>query len=102
MVEPIRAHRDDNVAVALEPVAHKVAVVPIAEGAAVLRYGQVIGYAVRPIPAGGKVGEDDLSLPAPPRLEDLAVSDAVAAPLAPLEGISFEGYENPDGSAGTR
>ena len=37
------------------PFGHKVALVPIAEGAQVLKYGEVIGVATQAIPAGSHV-----------------------------------------------
>jgi galactarate dehydratase len=38
----------------------------------------------------------------PPPLDRLPLSTAVPAPLPPLEGYTFEGYRNSNGSAGTR
>lgn len=102
MIQALRAHPLDNVAVELEPVAHKVAVAPIEDGAAVVRYGQVIGFAVRPIDTGETVREDDLSLPEPPSLDSLDVERVAPHALEPLEGVTFEGFENEDGSVGTR
>jgi galactarate dehydratase len=84
------------------PQAHKVALSDIASGDAVLRYGQAIGYANRPIAAGSWVREEYLDLPAAPALDQLPLSTAVPAPLAPLTGYTFEGYRNLDGSVGTR
>jgi galactarate dehydratase len=98
----IKVHADDNVAVALEPVARKVAAASIAAGEAVRRYGQVIGYAVRAIEPGEKVGEDDLTLPAPPSLEQLVMDGPAPPMLRPIDGVTFDGFENADGTAGTR
>jgi galactarate dehydratase len=84
------------------PQAHKVALVEIAAGEPVVRYGQAIGYANRSIAAGSWVREDLLDLPEPPPLDRLPLATAVPAPLPPLEGYTFEGYRNSDGSAGTR
>ena len=80
---------------------HKVALTDIAAGAPVVRYGAVIGAAIEDIPAGSWVHEQKLRMPAPPALSDLPVSTA-AATLPPLEGYSFLGYRNPDGTVGTR
>ena len=71
-------------------------------GQPVLRYGQTIGFANRTIPAGSWVREETIDLPAPPPLDRLPLSTAVPAPLPPLPDCTFEGYRNPDGSAGTR
>ena len=112
------------------PQGHKVALVDIAVDAAVLRYGISIGQALRPILAGSWVHERLLKMPDARRLEDLPISTAIAAAMAtamataiptaiptasataiataqaptlsPLEGYSFEGYRNADGSVGTR
>ena len=75
---------------------------PIAEGEAVLRYGQVIGTARRAIPAGSWVKEGDLVMPTPPALDSLPRCTDVPPDAPPLEGYTFEGYRNADGSVGTR
>jgi galactarate dehydratase len=84
------------------PQAHKVALIPIAEGGEVVRYGVVIGYATRAIEAGEWVREGLLMLPEPPVLDQLTRSTAVPEPLPPLEGITFQGFPNADGTAGTK
>ena len=84
------------------PQGHKVALVDLAAGDAVRRYGVVIGRAVRAIPAGSWVHERLLELPAARSLEGLPIATARPAPLAPLPGHTFEGYRNADGSVGTR
>jgi galactarate dehydratase len=84
------------------PQAHKVALVDIAEGGEVRRYNVPIGHALKPIPAGSWVHERLLGMPAARSLDGLPVSTVGAAAQEPLEGYSFEGYRNPDGSVGTR
>jgi galactarate dehydratase len=84
------------------PQSHKVALVDIAQGATVVRYGQVIGYALQNIPRGSWVKESLLRMPAAPELDSLPMANAVPAALPPLEGYTFEGYRNADGSVGTR
>jgi galactarate dehydratase len=84
------------------PPGHKVALADIAEGEPVRRYDVVIGYAAQALPAGSWVNEQRLILPSPPSLDGLPVATN-NAPLAPaLEGYTFEGYRNADGSVGTR
>src|SRR5580700_10333978 len=84
------------------PQAHKIALNDLDTGEPVLRYGQIIGYANRPIARGHWVRKELLDLPAAPELDGLPLSTAVPAPLPPLTGYTFEGYRNPDGSTGTR
>lgn len=87
---------------AFVPQGHKTALVDIAEGAPILRYGEVIGYAASPIPAGDWVDEARIRMPDAPALDKLEIATAVPAPLPPLEGYTFEGYRNADGSVGTK
>jgi len=118
----IRMHRDDNVAIIVNdfrlptgaqlpsgptlcefvPQGHKVALVEIVNGAPVRRYNVVIGFAAQALRAGSWVNEQMLVMPTPPALEGLPIATS-NAPLSPdLEGYTFEGYRNPDGSVGTR
>ncbi|MFN3323834.1 MAG: galactarate dehydratase [Bryobacteraceae bacterium] len=118
----VRVHERDNVAIIVNPEglpagaefrnglvlaepipqSHKVALRDLDEGAPILRYGEVIGHARTPIRAGTWVREDMLDLPDPPPLDELPLATAVPPPLPPLEGYTFEGYRNPDGSVGTK
>ena len=84
------------------PEAHKVALVDIAAGAPILRYGSVIGYAERAIARGSWVHEQRMTLPAPPALDNLPLATATPPPMPPLEGHTFEGFLNDDGSVGTK
>ncbi len=84
------------------PEAHKVTLTDIPQGAPIVRYGVVIGYAEAPIKKGSWVHEGLMSLPAPPPLDRLPLSTAVPDPLPPLQGYSFDGFLNDDGSVGTK
>ena len=84
------------------PQAHKVALEDIPEGGAVRRYDVVIGYALKPIPRGSWVHERLLRMPEARSLEGLPIATVRPQPLPPLEGYTFEGYRNADGSVGTR
>lgn len=84
------------------PQGHKVALVDIPQGGPIIRYAEVIGLAVRDIARGGWIDESLVELPAAPALETLPLATAVPAPLPPLEGYTFEGYRNADGSVGTK
>ena len=83
------------------PQGHKVALVDLAAGDAVRRYDVPIGYATQAIAAGNWVHERLLRMPEARGLEDLPVATR-CKPLPPLEGYTFEGYRNADGSVGTR
>lgn len=88
------------------PQGHKVALVPLAAGDPVIRYGVTIGHAIEALPAGAWVTEARLTLPPAPRLDALlslaTQGTEPGHPLPPLEGVTFEGYRNADGSVGTR
>src|SRR5689334_16278612 len=84
------------------PQAHKVALRDLGRGEPVIRYGQVIGSATRPIKTGSWVREELIDLPAPPPLDQLPLATAVPAPQKPLTGYTFEGFRNPDGSVATK
>ncbi|CAN5371125.1 galactarate dehydratase [soil metagenome] len=118
----IRMHAADNVAIVANdgglpagtvlasgltlvdkvPQAHKVALVDIPQGAAVRRYNVPIGYALKPIPAGSWVHERLLEMPEARSLEGLPIATVAPPAMPPLEGYTFEGYRNLDGSVGTR
>lgn len=84
------------------PAGHKVALARIPRGEAVIRYGAVIGRALRDIEAGERVHEELLELPEPPPLDALRAPESAPAAAPPLEGYGFEGYRNADGTVGTR
>ena len=84
------------------PEAHKVALVDIRAGAPILRYGSVIGYAKGDIARGSWVHEDRMRLPVVPLLESLPLATASPPPMPLLEGYTFEGFLNDDGSVGTK
>ena len=118
----IRMHERDNVAIVANdgglapgavlssgltlrdriPQGHKVALVDLPADAAVLRYGIPIGYALKDIPAGSWVHERLLRMPAARELDNLPIATVKPKAQQPLEGYTFEGYRNPDGSVGTR
>jgi altronate hydrolase len=119
----LRLHRDDNIAIATRTIrpdtvievdagalpicvterveiGHKVAVVPIARGAAVRKYGQTIGFATADIQPGQwvhthNVEAGTLSL-------DYAFASEVPADPTPITGRTFLGYRRADGRAATR
>ena len=122
----IRMHADDNVAIIANdgglpagtvmpegpaagitlrdkvPQGHKVALKDIAAGAAVLRYNVPVGFAREAIAAGSWVHERLLDIPPARELQGLPMATQPAPAWTPLEGHTFEGYVNADGSVGTR
>ena len=118
----IRMHPNDNVAIVANdggldagavlpdgtalcervPQGHKVALTALPAGSEVRRYNVVIGRTVKDMPAGSWVNERVLEMPAARSLEGLPVGTVTAPMQAPLEGYTFEGYRNRDGTVGTR
>src|SRR5262252_3821584 len=112
----IRLHPNDNVVVAtarlakgttltdesitiLEdaPFGHKIATTEIAAGAAVRKYGQVIGVATEAIPAGRHVHTHNLTV------SDLRVDAGASAAWSRNEPLrSFMGYRRANGRVGVR
>jgi galactarate dehydratase len=84
------------------PQAHKVALVDLKAGDAVLRYGIPIGHALADIAAGSWVHERLLRMPPARALQGLPMATAARPAPAPLEGFGFQGFRNADGSVGTR
>ena len=84
------------------PQGHKVALTDIAADSAVIRYGIPIGHALKDIPAGSWVHERLLAMPDALGLVNLPIATVKPAPLLPLDGYTFEGFRNADGSVGTR
>ncbi|MET3381316.1 MULTISPECIES: galactarate dehydratase [Variovorax] len=118
----IRIHAADNVAIVANdgglkagaefadglrladnvPQGHKVALVDLAEGDAIRRYDVVIGYALKALPRGSWVHERVMRMPTAPELDGLPIATVKPPALPPLEGYTFEGYRNADGSVGSR
>jgi len=103
----IRVHPLDNVGIIVDqhgpiPQAQKIALRDITAAEPVIRYGQTIGLATRTLTAGDWVREDFISLPAAPPLDQMELATQVPPDPAPLEGFTFQGFRNPDGSVGTR
>lgn len=83
------------------PQGHKVALVDLAVDDPVYRYNVVIGRARQPLPRGSWVNEQRLDIPEAPGLDNLPVAtQGVVQPA--LEGYTFQGFRNVDGSVGTR
>ncbi|WP_392566939.1 galactarate dehydratase [Utexia brackfieldae] len=81
---------------------HKVALADIAQDSTIIRYGEIIGYALTSIARGERIDETITRMPVAPQLDDLAIATKIPPDLPPLTGYTFEGYRNEDGSVGTR
>lgn len=118
----IKMHDDDNVAIvvndgglpahtvfpcALElvdhvPQGHKVALTDLPEGSAIRRYNVTIGYTNADVKRGQWLNETLIRMPDARVLDNLPIATVSPTPLPPLEGHTFMGYRNDDGSVGTR
>jgi altronate hydrolase len=115
----IRLHPQDDVVIALDqlvggmhlpaegvtvvglvPPGHKVAARPIAQGAVVRRYGQIIGLASQPIRAGQHVHSHNLVMGDFTR--DYAFCAETRSDAAATERAVFQGIVRADGSVATR
>ena len=84
------------------PQGHKMALADVAEGAPIIRYGEVIGYAIGNIKRGDWINENNVRMAAPPPLEALEMATRPPPPGEALTGYTFEGYRNADGTVGTK
>lgn len=112
---------DDNVAVAARPIpkgfaldlgdrtievrepialGHKVSVVDIPAGEAVRKYGQIIGFASKPIPSGSWVHVHNVKADLFTR--DFAHASEPCPALPKTDTRTFRGYLRDDGRVGTR
>ncbi|MDO8702435.1 MAG: galactarate dehydratase [Undibacterium sp.] len=118
----IRMHDNDNVAIVVNdgglpagatfscglvlreavPQGHKIALRALAEGEQILRYNVTIGYAVRDIAEGSWIEESLVRMPPARELINLPIATRIAPKTDPLEGYTFQGFRNADGSVGTR
>ena len=84
------------------PQGHKVALCDLALGQAIVRYNVPVGFARQAIAAGSWVHERLLDIPPARELQGLPMATVQPPVLDPVEGFTFEGYVNRDGSVGTR
>lgn len=121
MQEFIKIHPNDNVAVALSPLAggrtltvagqevtlaedipqgHKFALCPIEEGGQVIKYGNPIGFAKEGIAAGAWIHTHNLKT----GLGDVLsyTYDRQVSEPSPTEPVTFQGYRRADGKVGIR
>ncbi|WP_432381893.1 galactarate dehydratase [Duganella sp. P38] len=84
------------------PQGHKVALRDLKAGDRVIRYNVTIGFASKDLPAGSWLAEHNVEMPAARELDGLPIATVKPPVMEPLEGYTFQGYRNPDGSVGTR
>jgi altronate dehydratase len=84
------------------PAGHKIALRDVAEGQPVLKYGQIIGFANRPIRAGDHVHVHNLAAKEFAREGRISPQAQTRAALTPAPERWFDGYARPGGAVGTR
>ena len=86
------------------PACHKIAIAPIAEGADVLKYGELIGRTTRAIELGGLVDHHNiLSVPRDYDSELVEETDEEVPEFVPTKtGLKFWGYRRAEGRPGIR
>ena len=116
----LKLHPDDNVAIARAsipqgtvvaefgnivvladvPAAHKIALAHVNPGDPVLRYGQIIGFATKPIEPGDHVHTHNLEMATFERDYAFGEDAKVASPAA--SPVTFQGFVRADGRVATR
>ncbi len=115
----LRLHAEDNIAVAIDPLAaglavagittrapiprgHKVATREIAEGEAIRKFGQIIGFATGAIAPGEHVHEHNCAMKDFARDYRFAEAARPEDLLPEAERATFQGYRRDSGRVGTR
>jgi altronate hydrolase len=115
----IRLNASDNLVVAVDTIppgadihgvkaaarimkGHKMAIAPIADGEAVRKFGQTIGFAHGAIAAGEHIHTHNCDFKQFARDYHFAEDAKPYAPLPLAERATFQGYRRADGRAGTR
>jgi galactarate dehydratase len=84
------------------PQGHKVALSFIQKDSPIIRFGEVIGWALEDRLEGSWLNERNIRMPESPGLDDLSWGGRERETLPPMERLTFEGYRNADGSVGTK
>ena len=79
---------------------HKIALIPIAKGEPIVRYGQTIGFASQPIEPGNWIHVHNVSADAFERQYEY--STEIPADPTPITDRTFRGFRRADGRSGTR
>ena len=119
MTRYIRLTEADNIVLAIDPFSagevihdiavvhrvprgHKMALLPIAKDEAVIKYGQVIGFAREEIPAGSWVHEHNVYVHSFDRDYQFGVDAKPTHHVTPEARRRFQGYRRASGKYGTR
>jgi altronate hydrolase len=115
----VRLHEIDNLVVAVDPITpgalihgvsardrvprgHKMAIAPLAIGEPVLKFGQIIGFASKPVEAGEWLHEHNVEMHAFARDYHFS-EDAHHEAILPIEQqATFQGFRRANGKVGTR
>jgi len=115
----VRLHERDNLVVAVDPIqpgsvvhgvaakdrvpkGHKMAIATIAQGEPILKFGQIIGFASKPVAPGEWLHEHNVEMHAFARDYHFA-EDARPSSVLPVEAqATFQGYRRANGKVGTR
>lgn len=84
------------------PSGHKMACTAICAGDPVIKYGQIIGHALRDIAAGEHVHVHNLSMADFDRDPDIGVSAKESVMIPKADRATFQGFIRADGRVGTR
>jgi altronate hydrolase len=104
-VDEIRAGdqpRNAPAALARVPKGHKMASAPIAAGAPILKFGQIIGFASKPIAPGEWVHEHNVEMHDFARDYRFCEAAKPEALLPAAQRATFQGFRRANGKAGTR
>ena len=115
----VRLHDNDNLVVAVDPImpgsilhgvtakdrvprGHKIALAAIAQGEPVFKFGQIIGFASKPVEPGEWLHEHNVEMHAFARDYHFA-EDARSETILPVEDqATFQGFRRQNGKVGTR
>ena len=89
-------------ATARVPKGHKLATTKIEEGAPILKFGQIIGFAAKPIAPGEWVHEHNVVMHDFARDYQFSEGARPEIILPPSQQATFQGYRRANGKAGTR
>lgn len=84
------------------PQGHKVSLYSLPAGADIIRYGEIIGTATKDLEPGQWIHDALMQMPEAPNLEEMTIEPDLPAAQVPLQGYTFEGFRNRDGSVGTK